>query len=312
MNLHRTASFVAAAAFAIAVVPAFAQGPVEGPQPTSALINATSKGEVPLDPAMLTVQINGKTVPVQSVQKVGAGKAQIVILIDDGLRSVFALQLQDMSEFIMSLPAGTPVMIGYMRDGGVVSPTRGFTTDHKAAVDSLRIPLSSPGISASPYFCLQELVKHWPTSVPGPRYVLMMTNGVDPYNGSTSILNQDSPYVQQAQEDAQRAGVAVYSIYYGEAGMRGGRANFSGQAYLSQIAEATGGYSLYQMNGNPVSIGPYLDDFAKHIDESYQVSFMADNGRQKPGSLAGFKVKTSQPGVKVHGPENVRPGLLLQ
>jgi hypothetical protein len=312
MNLHRTASFVAAAAFAVAALPTFAQGPVEGPQPTTALINATSKGDVPLDPAMLTVQINGKNVPIQSVQKVGAGKAQIVILIDDGLRSSFGLQLEDMSKFIMSLPSGTPVMIGYMQNGGVTSPTRGFITDHKAVVDSLRIPFGAPGISASPYFCLGELVKHWPTNIPGPRYVLMLSNGVDPYNGSTSILNQDSPYVQQAQEEAQRAGVAVYPLYFGDVGMHGGRANFSGQSYLQQVAEATGGYSLYMMNGNPVSIAPYLDDFAKHIDESYQVSFLASDGRSKPGTLQGFKVKTSQQGVKVHGPQNVRPGLLLQ
>ncbi|MEO6924273.1 MAG: hypothetical protein ABI142_10640, partial [Bryocella sp.] len=229
MNLHRNLPFVASVALAFAALPVLAQGPVEGPQPTTALINVTSKGNVPLDAAMLTVQVNGKNVPIQSVQKVGSGKAQIVILIDDGLRSSFSLQLDDMSKFIASLPAGTPVMIGYMQNGNVVSPTRGFTTDHRAAVDALRIPFGSPGISASPYFCLSELVKNWPTNYPGPRFVLMVTNGVDPYNGRPSLFNQNSPYVQQAQEDAQRAGVAVYSIYFGNAGMGGGAVNYSGQ-----------------------------------------------------------------------------------
>ncbi len=42
----------------------------------------------------------------------------------------------------------------------------------------------------------------------------MLTNGVDPYNGSDRISNQDSPYVAQSVTDAQRAGVSVSSIYY--------------------------------------------------------------------------------------------------
>ena len=87
-------------------------------------------------------------------------------------------------------------------------------------------------MSASPYFCLSEFAKNWPGTpvearrnpealdAMGPaaagtrkaRFVLMITNGVDPYNGSTSILNQDSPYVATAVRDAQRAGAAVYSI----------------------------------------------------------------------------------------------------
>jgi hypothetical protein len=313
MSLKRyTICAATLAAFSLGSIAMLAQEPVEGPIPTTALINVTSKSDVPLNPAMLTLQVNGRPTPVTSVKPVGAGTAQVVVLIDDGLRSNFALQLDDMTKFLMNLPAGTPVMIGYMRNGEVMSPTRGFTTDHKAAVDTLRIPLSSAGVDASPYFCLSQLVKNWPTNRPGPRFVLMISNGVDPYNGSTSIMNQDSPYVQTAQEDAQRNGVAVYALYYGERGMRGGRANFSGQSYLNQLTEATGGESLYQLNGNPVSLDPFLQEFTKDISESYTVSFMADSGREKKDTLARIKLKTSQPGVKIHAPDGVRPGTNLQ
>ena len=79
----------------------------------------------------------------------------------------------------------------------------------------------------------------WSPSTHKARFILMLTNGVDPYNGSTSIMNQGSPYVDNAIADAQRAGVTVYSIYFGDAGMAGGSVNNSGQDYLNQIAQAT-------------------------------------------------------------------------
>jgi hypothetical protein len=136
----------------------------------------------------------------------------------------------------------------------------------------------------------------------------MITNGVDPYNGRPSVLNQDSPYVQTAQEDAERAGVAVYSIYYGDSGFRGGRGSFSGQSYLNQVAEATGGQSFYQGTMTPVSLAPYLAQFQRAIAESYEVSFMASSSHEKRDTLTQIKLTTTQPGVKIAAPEQVHPG----
>jgi len=285
----------------------------EGPVPTTALINVQSKSAVPLNPEMLTLQVNGHATPVAGVRPVSANTAQVAILIDDGLRGSFGNQIEDLTKFINALPPGMQALVGYMRNGmvDVASENKGFSTDHAAVADALRLTLSARGISASPYFCLSEFVKHWPSNQPGPRFVLMLTNGVDPYNGSTSIMNQDSPYVQTAQEDAQRNGVAVYSIYYGDAGMRGGRGSFSGQSYLQQVAEATGAESFWQGTGSPVSLEPFLKAFDKDISESYTISFVTDPGRGR-NDLARLKLKTSQPGVKLHVPDGVRPGVNLQ
>jgi len=289
--------------------------PIEGPVTTTALINVQSKGDQPLNPAMLTLQVNGHATPVLGVKPVGAHSAQVAILIDDGLRSSFGNQLSDIAAFVNALPPGMQVLIGYMRNGevNVASKDGGFSTDHAAVAEALRLPLSAAGVDASPYFCLSEFSKHWPSNQPGARFVLMLTNGVDPYNGSTSPLNQDSPYVQTAQEDAERAGVAVYAISYAEAGFRGRRgAGFSGQNYLSQVAEATGGESLWQGIGNPVDLQPFLKEFNKDISESYTISFMAGAAREKGDTLDRFKLKTSQPGIKIHAPDGVHPGTNLQ
>jgi hypothetical protein len=137
----------------------------------------------------------------------------------------------------------------------------------------------------------------------------MITNGVDPYNGRPSVMNQDSPYVQTAQEDAQRAGVAVYAIYFPDAGFRRAYGSFSGQSYLQQVGEATGGELFNNGSIPPVSIAPYLDQFGTAIKTSYEIGFMV-NANNRRDSLERIRVKTTQSGIKVRAPQAVHPGLI--
>ena len=281
--------------------------PQEGPVPTTALINVESKKAVPLDPRALTLQVNGHETPITSVRSAASGNQEIAILIDDGLRTNFGLQLNEISKFVKGLPPNAKVLVGYMQNGTVRSSGH-FTADHQEIANQIRVPIGVPGQSARPYFCLSDFVKHWPSQEPAARFVLMITNGVDPYNGRPSMMNQDSPYVQAAQDDAIRAGVAVYSIYFQDSGFRGGRGSMSGQSYLQQVGDATGGELFNQGPITPVSIGPYLDQFEHAINSSYELGFMA-NAQGKRDALVRIRVKSNQSGVKVHAPEEVRPGL---
>ncbi len=264
-----------------------AQAQQEGLLPTQALIRPQSKQNILPTATALTLKLNDKVTPVLSLTQVTPATSQVALLIDDGLSRSAGVQLNDLREFATSLPPATELLVGYMSNGRieVLIP---FTTDHAAAAEKIRIPTGIPGISASPYFCLSDFVKHWPgndessSSLDGAprsskaRFVMMITNGVDPYNGSTSLLNQDSPYVQNAVTDAQRAGVAVSSIYYRDAGFGGGSASFSGQSYLKQVSDGTGGESYYQGTFNPVSLTPFLKQFVAAISDTYIVSFNAD------------------------------------
>ncbi|HZQ42935.1 MAG TPA: hypothetical protein VFA99_06760 [Acidobacteriaceae bacterium] len=301
-------SFMLAALAAGVAVPALAQElPHEGPVPTTALVNVESKNAVQLDPRGLTLQVNGHETPITSVRSAASGNEEIAILIDDGLRTNFGLQLNEISNFVKSLPPNAKVLVGYMENGTVRSSGH-FTADHQEIASQIRVPIGVPGQSASPYFCLSDFVKHWPSQEPAARFVLMITNGVDPYNGRASLMNQDSPYVQAAQDDAIRAGVAVYSIYFQDSGFRGGRGSLSGQSYLQQVGDATGGTLFNQGPITPVSIGPYLNQFEHAINSSYELGFMA-NAQGKRDTLVRIKVKSNQSGVKVHAPEEVRAGL---
>ena len=293
---------------ALSAAASFAQEiPIEGPVPTTATVRIEAKDHAVPEPAMLKLEVNGHQTPIESITPILPAQAQVAILIDDGLRGSFGLQEKDLRDFVNGLPAGMQVLLGYMRNGGV--ETHGFTTDRAALLEDLRIPISVQGLSGSPYFALSEFVKQWPGRGRGPRFVLMLTNGVDPYNGSVSPLNQDSPYVQTAQEDAQRAGVAVYSIYYPVHGERGNLVSFSGQGYLNQVSSATGGDSLYNGTFTPVELKPFLDHFRRDIAESYTLRFMANPNRESRHALTRIKVKSAQPGIKVYGPDGVRPGV---
>jgi hypothetical protein len=304
---------LAIATASIWLVPALAQQ--EGATPTQMLVSVDAKTPVALAVSSVMLKVDNKQTPVSSITRVKPSGAEVALLIDDGLRLSAARELQDMQHFIQSLPAGTEIFVGYMENGRVV-PAQNFTTNFTAAAQALRIPLGLAGGSSSPYLCLSDFVKKWPRaesdsdSMNGPasprkaRFVLMITNGVDPYNGSTSILNQDSPYVAAAVTDAQRAGIPVYSIYFGDAGYRGGQASFSGQSYLAQVADGTGGRTYYEGTGSPVSLAPYFKEFQQAIAETYIASFNAP-GRKESVSV---RMSTNLPGTKLRAASEVRPG----
>ncbi len=129
-----------------------------------------------------------------------------------------------------------------------------------------------------------------------------VTNGVDNYTGSNP-LDMDSPYVDDAIRDAQKAGVLVYSLYYPDNGMRGARGALSGQSYLSKMAEETGGVSYYQGMFTPVSFEPYLKQFHGDLDRLFELRFLSPKNGLQP-----IKLSTDVQGVKLTAPEQVFVG----
>ncbi|HEX3570805.1 MAG TPA: hypothetical protein VHU44_08275 [Acidobacteriaceae bacterium] len=290
----------------VAAVPMYAQQ--EGAVPTQALVTLEGKSGGDVNLAALTLSVNEHKQPLTNFKPIDPAKTQVALLMDSGLRVSVGRELDELRSFVRSLPDGVEVMVGSMQYGSVRAD-QPFTTNHDAAAQALHLPQGMAGGSASPYLCLSDFVKKWPEGgqtgdQSKSRLVLMITNGVDPYNGSTSLMNQDSPYVAAAVTDAQRAGVAVYSIYYGDAGIRGGRASMSGQSYLSQVAEGTGGRLFYEGMGSPVSMKPFFDQFRKILGETYIASFNAP----VHGHDDLVRIKVSGSGVKAHAPEAVRPG----
>lgn len=225
---------------------------------------------------------------------------ELFLLIDDAANSSFDNQLQDLKQFINSQPATTAIGVGYMRNG-TVELVQNPTTDHALASKSLRIPVGDPGSSPSPYFSLVDLTKRWP-GAPLRREVVMMTDGIDRFWGSSG---PDDPYVDQAIDALQKAGIIVYSIYAPGVGhYRHSPWSMNwGQNYLSEISERTGGEMYNYMLGAAVSFTPFLNDLAERLTHQLLVSFIP-----KPENKPGFRsvrFRTEVPNAELVGPDRV-------
>jgi len=288
----------------------------EGLIPTQVLVGVDPKSTPPADASALTVQVDDRKEPLTAWTPLTPANVQVALLIDDGLREAVGRELDNLRNFVRNLPPGVEVMVGFMQNGRVVAE-QPFTTDHDQVASTLHLPQGMVGASASPYICLSDFVSRWHGSeqtaptVAGlapqrkARFAIMITNGVDPYNGSTSVMNQDSPYVQAAVADAQRAGVVVSSIYFGDAGMRGGSADNSGQNYLQELTQGTGGTNFWQGVGNPVSTAPFLAEFQRTIAETYVATFPAPTGKNPDHDLVHIKFSAGK--TRLRAPSEVLP-----
>lgn len=217
---------------------------------------------------------------------------QLFIVIDDALNTSLGSQLDDLRQFIIAQPATTTVGAGYMRDG-TVQIAQELTADHAQAAKALRLPLGNPGINASPYVSLEDLIKRWPET-PVRREVLMITDGIDRLWSEYGV---EDPYLDHAMESAQKAGILVFSIYspgVGHYSHSYWRTNW-GQNYLSQLSDETGGESFSLMYGTPVSFLPYLDDLSQRFGRQYLLTFLAKPG--KKAEMQKVRVQTEVPNV---------------
>ena len=205
---------------------------------------------------------------------------ELFILLDDGSSESLGTQLQDLRKFINEEPATAKIGIAYMQNG-IARVVQNPTSDHEQAAKALRLPMGIRGANGSPYFSLTDLIKRWPQST-ARREILMASDGIDQYYGTVDL--QD-PYLQEAIEQAQRAGILVSAIYTPGVGHFGHSywQTYWGQLYLAQLAEKTGGEAYYiGFNGPPVAFAPYLEDLAERLNHQYLLGFLAKPPK-KPG-----------------------------
>ena len=285
---------------------AHAQGEKEAQGQVVVTILPKHEGDAPANVSAKDVKlkIGGRDTSVADLVPLtgSRGGLELVILIDSSVRNSLGNQLEDIAHFIKTLPPNVRVAVAYMRFGRAVMSSP-LSTDHAQAISGLHLPGGTPGSSGSPYFCLSDLAKQWPQGDSATRReVLMVTNGVDDYNRR---YDPDDPYVQSAMKDSIRAGLVVYSIYWTGLGRSDATAyaNNTGQNLLVQVTEATGGKSFWQGMGNPVSLGPYLDEFSRRLRNQYELTFVTRfNG--KP-AVEGMKLKLNVPGAEVAAPQQV-------
>jgi hypothetical protein len=295
---------MAAAAVVLLSAPAWAQpkGPGQGTA-TVTILNKQAKAAPPMVTRKeLYLRVDGRPAAITRWQP-ASGPLQIVLLIDNGARTSLGQQMNDIRSFVRELPSGAALGIAYMQNGQAQF-TGPLTADKERALQELQLPAGTPGSSASPYFCLSDLAKHWPSHEQGARReVIMVTNGVDNYEPR---YDPNDPYVLSAIRDSLQAGLVVNSIYWTNSGWFGHTAYAAntGQNLLIQVAQATGGKLYWQGFGNPVTFQPYFKDLLKRFGAQYELRFAAPMLERKP-YVANLNLKVHVPDAKVDAPNRV-------
>ena len=225
---------------------------------------------------------------------------ELVLLIDNSARSSLGRQLNDIADFIQSLPPNTRSTIAYMDYGRAVL-SGPLSSDHAQVLHGLHLPAGFPGSSV--YFSLSDLAKKWPsTDRTARREVVMITDGIDDYD---TRFDPADPYVQAAIGDSVRAGLVVYSIYWHGPGVEAHISRSAGPSLLAQVSQATGGNS-YWMGTNPVSFAPFFKDLSRRLQSQYKLSFDA-RLKGKP-EIDNLKLKINAPGTEIDVPQQVLVG----
>jgi hypothetical protein len=297
---------LAAGAF-MAVSPAFAQGSNQQGQGRAVvtILPSQKNGNIgQIATQSLKLKVNGKESTVTGFTPLQDSNSpvELVLLLDSGARTSLGTQFGDIQKFVGEMPPNTRMAIAYMEEGRAAFAGQ-FSSSAADVLKGLHLSTGIPGSNASPYFCLSDLAKNWPShDRTARREVLMVTDGVDNYERR---FDPEDPYVNSAINDSVRAGLVVYSIYWKDMG----RANSgwyetnAGQNLLSEVTQATGGNSYWEGIGNPVSLEPFFQDLRRRLNHQYELTFTApSNGKPQ---IETMKVDLHVPAAKVNAPQKV-------
>jgi hypothetical protein len=191
----------------------------------------------------------------------------LAILVQDDLVPRVGNEIDATREFIRALPAGSRVMIGYLRSGSL-QVRQEFTTDLEQAGRALRIPVGNVNAAPfNPYVEVIEALRHFEAEGQNRNAVLLISDGLDISRGFDSFSTINSIDMERAVREAKRRNVTVYSFYAPSVGLTSynRQAVSFGQSALNRISNETGGRAFFQ-GTSFVSFNPYFDRLSRTLD----------------------------------------------
>lgn len=197
----------------------------------------------------------------------------LAILMQDDLVSRVGNELNVTRDFIRSLPAGSRVMVAYIRSGSL-QVRQPFTDDLEKAAKSLRMPVGSTAVSPyNPYVEVIEALRRFEAS--GNRNaVLLISDGLDTSRGFDIDSAGNTLDLLRAIKEAQRRNVTVYSFYAPTVGLTSWnhRAISYGQSSLNRLSNETGGRAFFQ-GTDFVTFNPYFDRLRQALNDQYAKAY---------------------------------------
>lgn len=249
----------------------------------------------------LVVQEDGEAQEILAARGEDRAPLTLAVLLQDDLASSVGNELKGLVSFLRGLPANSRAMVAYLRAGSPQIRQR-FTTDLERAAKSLRIPAGSPYAAPyNPYVELVDVLKRFDAQPTGRRAVLLVSDGVDISRGIDSSAPGQSIDLSRAIAEAQRRGVAVYTIYSPTALTAGG--NFilvgNGQGSLKRLSEETGGQAFFQGTGAPISFDPFLRELAGLLSRQFALTYLSTHPNK---DFHRIKLQTTQTDVRLAYP----------
>lgn len=194
----------------------------------------------------------------------------LAILVQDDAVSRVGNELELTREYIRALPAGSRVMVAYVRAGSL-QVRQGFTTDLEAAAKALRVPAGTTAVAPyNPYVGVKEALKVFQPERENRNAILLISDGLDTSRGFDWSSAVDSVDLRAAVSEARKRNVAIYSFYVPTAGLTSwnSTAISFGQSALNRLSNETGGRAFFQGTGY-VTFDSYFKSLSRTINEQY-------------------------------------------
>jgi len=228
---------------------------------------------------------------VVGVQGPGEAPVNVAILIQDGLDQGVGHELDTVKEFVAGLPAGSQVMVGYLRSTGLQT-AQPFTTDTAAAAKAVRLPFTTIDEGSAPFIGLIEALDRF-DGLSGRNQVVMITNGLELNRDLSSASPANNIDLDRAVAKAQRIGAPVWGIFANSPG-RFGRSNVAvayGQGSLNRLSDETGGEAFFAGRGF-VTFDHAFERIQASFDNQYLIAY-------RGAGKGDLDVTVEAPGVKV-------------
>ncbi|MEJ7709926.1 MAG: hypothetical protein WKF84_08715 [Pyrinomonadaceae bacterium] len=113
-----------------------------------------------------------------------------------------------------------------------------------------------------------------------------MSDGLDISRGADSASPSQSLDLQRAVNEAQRRGVAIYSVYAPTASTPSFNSILTSyaQGSLNRLSDETGGKAFFQGTGAPVSFDPYFRDLSMMLTRQIALTLFVYKHRRRLSS----------------------------
>jgi VWFA-related protein len=234
-----------------------------------------NKPETEIRVVDLMVREDGEVQSLLSIRRPADNPITLAVLLQDDLVSSVATEARGVAAFIRNLPAGSRVMVAYIRSGSLQIRRR-FTTDLERAASSVRPPLGSPSASPyNPYVEIIEALRRFDSQPLGRRAIVVVSDGLDVSRGIDSSSPSQSIDLSRAITEAQRRSVAIYSIFAPSAFSTQRLLGANGQSSLLRLSEETGGHAFFQGTSAPVSFQPFLDEISATLERQIALTYLS-------------------------------------